>query len=58
MVLALRSVRGAEMTEVQAADVLVILEDLRRMVELTAWSVFLATAFVIGGVLHRWTRGS
>lgn len=46
------------MTEVQAADVLVILEDLRRMVELTAWSVFLATAFVIGGVLHRWTRGS
>lgn len=45
------------MTEVQAAELLVIAEDLRRIVELAAWSVFVATGFVVGNTLHRFTRG-
>lgn len=45
------------MTEIQGAELLAIAEDLRRMVELATWSVFVATGFVVGGVLHRWARG-
>lgn len=58
LVRALRAVRGAVVTELDVLSALLLVaEDVRRMVELAAWSVFLATAFVVGGVLHRWTRG-
>lgn len=45
------------MSDVQAAELLVMLADVRRMVELAAWSVFIATGFVIGNTVHRWARG-
>lgn len=45
------------MTELQAVELLEMVGDLRRMLELAAWSVFIATGFVVGNTLHRWTRG-
>lgn len=45
------------MTELQAEAVIEILSDVRRMVELGVWSVFIATGFVVGNTLHRWARG-
>lgn len=45
------------MSPEQAAELVAMVADLRRMVELAAFAVFVATAFVVGGVLHRWTRG-
>lgn len=45
------------MTELQAVELLEISADIRRMVELASWAVFIATGFVIGNTLHRWTRG-
>lgn len=45
------------MTELQAVELLEVAADMRRMLELAAWSVFIATGFVIGNTLHRWARG-
>lgn len=45
------------MTPEDAALLLEIVADMRRMLELAAFAVFVATGFVVGGVLHRWTRG-
>jgi len=38
-------------------ELVAIAEDLRRMVELAAWAVFVAAGFVVGGVVHRFARG-
>lgn len=45
------------MTEAQGVELLAMLADVRRIAELAAWSVFIATGFVVGNTLHRWARG-
>lgn len=45
------------MSEAQAVDLMVLLADVRRMVELAAWSVFIATGFVVMNTVHRLARG-
>lgn len=46
------------MTELDALVALLeVAEDLRRMVEVATFAVMVAAGFVVGGVLHRFTRG-
>lgn len=45
------------MTEAQGVELLLRMEQVLAILELAAWSTFVATGFVVGGVLHRWTRG-
>lgn len=45
------------MTEVQAAEMLVILQDLRRLFEVAQWAIGLCAGLLALGVFHRLTRG-
>lgn len=45
------------MTEAQGVELLTRVDQLLAIVELAAWSVAIATGFVIGAVAHRFARG-
>lgn len=45
------------MTAEQAAEVLALLASIRAILEVGAFAAMVGAAFIVGGVLHRWSSG-